>query len=89
MDVTESNNNASYRATSGQLRQYVEGYEKLDIEKKEIADHQKDLMAEAKANGYDTAVLKKLIALRKRDKDDVAEEAAIMDMYKEALGMDV
>ena len=44
-------------------------------------------MAEAKARGYDTKVMKKVIALRKRDRDDIAEEEAILDMYKAALGM--
>lgn len=87
MDVTENIKSDSYRVTAGQLRQYVEGYEKLSLEKQEISDHQKDLMAEAKANGYDTAVLRKLIALRKRDADDVAEEEAVLGLYKEALGM--
>ncbi len=44
-------------------------------------------MAEAKGRGYDTAVMRKVIALRKRKPDEIAEEEAIMDMYKAALGM--
>ncbi|MEM9854964.1 MAG: GapR family DNA-binding domain-containing protein, partial [Pseudomonadota bacterium] len=44
-------------------------------------------MAEAKARGYDTKVMRKLIVLRRRDKDDVAEEEAVLEMYKSALGM--
>jgi len=44
-------------------------------------------MAEAKARGYDTKVMRKVIALRKREPDDIAEEEAVMEMYKEALGM--
>jgi len=44
-------------------------------------------MAEAKARGYDTKVRRKVIALRKRDQDDSAEEEAVLEMYKEALGM--
>ena len=44
-------------------------------------------MAEAKARGYNTKVMRKVIALRKRDKDDIAEEEAILEMYKAALGM--
>jgi len=43
--------------------------------------------AEAKARGYDTKGMRKVIALRKRDKDDIAEEEAVLEMYKEALGM--
>jgi uncharacterized protein (UPF0335 family) len=44
-------------------------------------------MAEAKSRGYDTKVLRKIIALRKRDPQDLSEEEAILELYKEALGM--
>lgn len=77
----------SYRVTAEQLRQFIERYERLETEKSDIADQQKEVMAEAKSTGYDTKVLRKIIALRKRDKDDIAEEEAILEMYKEALGM--
>jgi uncharacterized protein (UPF0335 family) len=53
----------------------------------DIADQQKEVMAEAKARGYDTKVMRKVIALRKREPDDIAEEEAVLEMYKEALGM--
>lgn len=79
----------SYRVTAAELRQFIERFEKLEIEKKELTDQQKEVMAEAKARGYDTKVMRKIIALRKRDKDDIAEEAAVLEMYAEALGMDV
>ncbi|MEC8041862.1 MAG: DUF2312 domain-containing protein [Pseudomonadota bacterium] len=78
---------SSYRVTADELRQFIERFERLEMEKKDIADHQKEVMAEAKGRGYDTKVMRKLIALRKRDKDDIAEEEAVMEMYKEALGM--
>ena len=77
----------SYRVTANELRQFVERIERLDAEKKDLAEQQKEVMAEAKARGYDTKVLRKVIALRKRDADDIAEEEAVLDMYKEALGM--
>ncbi|QBR35728.1 DUF2312 domain-containing protein [Leisingera sp. NJS201] len=77
----------SYRVTAAELRQFIERFERLDAEKKDIADQQKEVMAEAKGRGYDTKVMRKIIALRKRDKDDIAEEEAVLDMYKEALGM--
>lgn len=76
-----------YRVTAGELRQFIERFETLDAEKKELADQQKEVMAEAKARGYDTAVMRKIIALRKRDKDDIAEEEAVLAMYLDALGM--
>lgn len=85
--TTETQADASYRATSSELRQFVERIERLDAEKKDIAEQQKEVMAEAKARGYDTKVLRKVIALRKRDADDIAEEEAVLEMYKEALGM--
>ena len=77
----------SYGVAAGELRQFIEQYEQLDAEKKDVAERQKELMAEAKARGYDTKVMRKVIALRKRDKDDIAEEEAILEMYKAALGM--
>lgn len=78
---------ASYRVTAEELRQFVERFERLEAEKQDIADQQKEVMAEAKGRGYDTRVLRKLIALRKRDREDVAEEEAVLDLYKQALGM--
>ena len=77
----------NYRVTADELRQFIERYERLEQEKKDVAEQQKDLMAEAKGRGYDTKVMRKVIALRKRDKDDIAEEEAVLEMYKEALGM--
>ncbi|MFG6660070.1 DUF2312 domain-containing protein [Sulfitobacter sp. 915] len=76
-----------YRVTANELRQFVERFERLDAEKKDIAEQQKEVMAEAKSRGYDTKCIRKVIALRKRDKDDIAEEEAVLEMYKEALGM--
>jgi len=89
-DVLEENPQAkpdSYRVTADELRQFIERIERLDQEKKDLADQQKEVMAEAKARGYDTKVMRKVIALRKREPDDIAEEEAVLEMYKEALGM--
>lgn len=82
-DVTDAQSSVAAQ----ELRQFVERYERLEIEKKDIADAQKEVMAEAKSRGYDTKVMRKLIALRKRDANDIAEEEAVLDMYKAALGM--
>ena len=78
---------SSYRVTADELRQFIERIERLDAEKKDLADQQKEVMAEAKGRGYDTKVMRKLITLSKRDQNDIAEEEAILEMYKEALGM--
>lgn len=87
MDITEDEKSENYRVTAGELRQFVERFERLDEEKKAIAEQQKEVMAEAKGRGYDVKVLRKIIALRKREADDIAEEEAVLEMYKEALGM--
>ena len=57
----------SYRVTAEELRQFVERFERLEIEKKDIADQQKEVMAEAKSRGYDTRIMRKIVSLRKRD----------------------
>lgn len=82
-----NHNDQTYRVTADELRSFIERVERLEQEKKEIVDQIKEVMAEAKWRGYDTKIMRKLIALRKRDRDDVAEEEAVLDMYKEALGM--
>lgn len=78
---------SSYKVVAGELRQFVERYERLDQEKRDIADQQKEVLAEAKGRGYDVAVMRKIIALRKKDPQDISEEEAILDLYKSALGM--
>jgi uncharacterized protein (UPF0335 family) len=86
--MTETTTNAeSYRVTADELRQFIERIERLDAEKKDLAEQQKEVMAEAKGRGYDTKVIRKVVALRKRDENDIAEEEAVLEMYKEALGM--
>lgn len=79
--------NAAYNVTADELRQFIERFEQLESEKKDVSEQQKELMAEAKGRGYDTKVMKKVVALRKRKPDEIAEEEAIIDMYKAALGM--
>lgn len=73
--------------TAAELRQFIERYERLESEKKDIAETQKETMAEAKWRGYDAKVIRKIVALRRRDKDDIAEEEAVLEMYMSALGM--
>jgi len=85
--MTDTTTDATYRVTAEELRQFIERFERLEAEKKDIADQQKEVMAEAKARGYDTRVMRKVIALRKRDRDDIAEEEAVLAMYREALGI--
>ena len=70
-----------------ELRQFIEQFEALERDKKAITDQQKDVMGEAKARGYDTKVMRAVIAERKKDPDAVSEFNAILDLYKEVLGM--
>lgn len=77
----------NYNVTAQELRQFIERIERLEAEKKDVADQIKEVKAELRGRGYNVACVTKLLALRKRDKDDVAEEEAILELYKEALGM--
>lgn len=69
-----------------QLKSVVERIERLEEEKKTISDDIKQVYAEAKGNGYDVKVLRKVIAIRKRDANERAEEEALLDLYLQAVG---
>lgn len=73
--------------TAREMRAFIERYERVEADRKACMEDQKEIMAEAKGRGYDTKILKKIIALRKRSADDIAEEEALLDMYRSALGM--
>ena len=70
-----------------EIRSFVERYETLEAERQELVNLQKEIMSEAKGRGYDAAILRQIIALRKKDPQDVAEAEAILDLYKQAMGM--
>lgn len=70
-----------------QLRSIIERIERLDEEIKASNDDKKDVYAEAKANGFDTKVIKRIVALRKQDRDERMEHEAILELYLQALGM--
>lgn len=69
------------------LSAFVQRIERLDEEARALNDDRRDVYAEAKANGFDTKVLRKLIGLRRQDRDQRMEEEAVLDLYKQALGM--
>jgi uncharacterized protein (UPF0335 family) len=71
----------------GQLKSLVERIERLEEEKKALAGDLKEVYGEAKANGFDTKILRKVISLRKRDRHEREEEEAMLDLYMNALGM--
>jgi uncharacterized protein (UPF0335 family) len=70
-----------------QLRLFIERIERLEEEKKGIADDVKDVYAEAKANGYDTKTMRKVVALRKMEKHVRDEADALLETYRNALGL--
>lgn len=70
-----------------QLLAFVERHERLQEEKDAIGDDQKEVMAEAKAMGFDTATIRKLIKLRKMDPAERQEAEALLDLYLHAIGM--
>jgi len=77
----------SMNVTADELRQFIERAEQLAAEKDDISEQEKDLFAEAKGRGYDTKIMRKIISLRKRKPDDIAEEEAVLELYRQALGM--
>ena len=70
-----------------QLRLLIERIERLEEEKKGIADDIKDVYAEAKANGYDTKTIRTIVRLRKMEKHQLDEQDALLETYRAALGM--
>jgi len=72
---------------NNQLKTIIERIEKLEEEKAAIAADVKDVFSEAKSNGFDTKIIKKILAIRKQDASKRAEEQALLDVYMDALGM--
>lgn len=70
-----------------ELKAFIERIERLEEEKTALAGDIRDVYSEAKANGFDTKIMRKVIALRRKDHAERKEEEAIMELYLEALGM--
>ncbi|MBT5186675.1 MAG: DUF2312 domain-containing protein [Kordiimonadaceae bacterium] len=69
------------------LRSYIERIERLEEEKKALADDIKDIYAEAKSTGFDAKIIRQIVRLRKMDENDRQEQEALLDLYTHALGM--
>ncbi len=69
------------------LKSFIERIERLEEEKKALAEDIKEVFAEAKGTGFDVKIMRQIIRLRKRDQDEVDEEETLLDLYKRALGM--
>ncbi len=79
--------NSVTQVAADQLKTIIERIERLEEEKKTISDDIRDIYAEAKGNGYDVKALRTIVRLRKQDAGERAEQEAILDLYKNALGM--
>ena len=78
---------AEGNVAADELRLLIERIERLEEEKKAIADDVKDVFGEAKARGYDTKAMRKIVAIRRKKKEEFQEEEAILETYMAALGM--
>ena len=74
------------QAAQGQLKSIIERIERLEQEKSEIAEQIKEVFAEAKGNGFDVKIIRKVVRLRKQDRAKRQEEEAILDLYLSAIG---
>ncbi len=83
-DITSE---SSQTVAAGQLRAFIERIERLEEEKKTIADDIKEVYAEAKGTGFDTKAMRRIVSLRKQDQAEREEAEAMVDLYKNALGM--
>ena len=77
----------SEEVNAGHLRAFIERIERLEEEKKALSDDIKDVYAEAKGTGFDTKIMRRIVKIRKQDRDKRLEEETILDLYLQALGM--
>jgi uncharacterized protein (UPF0335 family) len=78
---------SAHRFAKDHLKAFIERVERLEEEKKAIADDVRDVYAEAKANGFDVKALRTVVKLRKLDIDERKEQEAVLETYMHALGM--
>lgn len=84
----QAQNTVNIGGISGQhLRSYIERIERLEEDKKVIAEDIKEVFAEAKGNGFDTKIIRKIISIRKIEPTELEEQETLLDLYKAALGM--
>ena len=80
MELSES-------VSSEHLKQYIARIERLEEEKSKIVQDIREVYDESKSNGFDAKILRQIVRLRKIDRDELAEQEALLDLYKAALGM--
>jgi len=72
---------------SDHLRSFIERIENLEEEKSTLSNDIKDVYAEAKSTGFDTKILRQIVRLRKMDRDDLAEQDELLDLYRRAVNV--
>jgi uncharacterized protein (UPF0335 family) len=78
---------SSESVAQDQIRAIIERIERMEEEKRAITEDIKEIYAEAKGNGFDTKVLRKIVTIRKQDASERAEQEALLELYMTALGM--
>ena len=86
-EQNNTDNHEQYDKTSSHLRSFVERIERLEEDKRNVAEDIKEVFAEAKANGYDIKAIRQVVRIRKMDQDDRLEQEQILQSYLEALGI--
>lgn len=87
MDGSQINTSAAHSITGDELRQFVERIEQVRAEQADLKEQEKEIFAELKGRGYMTRPVRTIIKLRSRKPDDIAEDEAVLEMYKAAMGM--
>jgi len=85
--MAENVENTNENKVDLQLKKLIENIERLEEEKKEISNQVSEIYKEAKATGFDVKIMRKLIALRKMNREELQEQEYLLETYKEALGM--
>jgi uncharacterized protein (UPF0335 family) len=86
-EANHANATGASEVNAGHLRAFIERIERLEEEKKALAGDIKDVYGEAKANGFDVRIMRKIVSIRKQDRDSRIEEETVLDLYLAALGM--
>jgi len=73
--------------SSSHLRQYIEKIEKLEEEKSELQEHVKETFSQAKNDGFDVKIMRKILTMRKMKKEELMEQQELLEIYAKALGM--
>lgn len=85
-DTTTAKTDVTLEQAQSRVKSYVERLQRLDEDSDALKEDTKEVLAEAKGEGYDTKILKKIVRLLKQDKAKRQEEEAILDLYLSAIG---